>query len=245
MSAREAIFYHTWIIGNISYRENDNDPPKVPFLKLSYLLHYFHLFLNCDLISAGYGHIVPMTSWGRIFCIVYALFGIPLTCVFFKSVGTKINDRITKLISVMKKKFLRRESEHLKAAESALVAIFLDIFTLFLISLVASLRRKDWNYLESFYFCFITFSTIGLGDFLPFEDASVGASEYLLMAVGVILGFSMMSTMLCALGQAFEEATHLQKVDPLVTATQTDGRKTDLKTSTSQELVDIEQENEL
>ena len=184
-----------------------------------------------------------MTPWGRIFCIVYALFGIPLTGVVFKLVGTNINDIITKIISKVKKKLLRSKSQHLKAAESALVAIFLDIFALLLISLVAFFRRKEWTYLESFYFCFITFSTIGLGDFLPFEDTNVGATEYLLMAVGIILGFSMMSTMLCALSQALEEATPLPKVRPSVTTTDTHG-ETDLQNSNSVELLDIEKVND-
>ena len=199
--------------------------------------------LNCVSLSTGYGHIVPVTPWGRIFCIVYALFGIPLTGVVFKLVGTNINDIITKIISKVKKKLLRSKSQHLKAAESALVAIFLDIFALLLISLVAFFRRKEWTYLESFYFCFITFSTIGLGDFLPFEDTNVGATEYLLMAVGIILGFSMMSTMLCALSQALEEATPLPKVRPSVTTTDTHG-ETDLQNSNSVELLDIEKVND-
>lgn len=162
-----------------------------------------------------------------------------------KSVGTKINNIITKLISVVKKKLLRKKSQDLKSAESALVAIFLDILTLLLLSLVASLRRKEWTYLESFYFCFITFSTIGLGDFLPFEDENVGASEYLLMAVAFILGFSMMSTMLCSLGQSFEKATNRQKVKPLamVTTTETDS-KSDVKDNNSVVLVDTEEANE-
>lgn len=200
------------------------------------------------MLFAGYGHIVPMTAWGRIFCIVYALFGIPLTCVVFKLVGTNINNIITKIISAVKKKLLRSKSQHLKAAESALVAIFLDIFTLLIISLVAFLRRKDWTYLESFYFCFITFSTIGLGDFLPFEDTNVGATEYLLMAVAIIVGFSMMSTMLCALSQALEEATPLPKVKPLGTTTETHGEtngETDLQANHSVQLVDIEEVNDI
>ena len=213
-------------------------------------MYFVKVSLNFDFLSPGYGHIVPITAWGRIFCIVYALFGIPLTCVVFKSVGTKINDIITKFISVVNKKFLRRKTQHLKATETALVAIFLDTLALFLISLVASLRRKDWTYLESFYFCFITFSTIGLGDFLPFEDTKVGASEYLLMAVGIILGFSMMSTMLCALGQAFEEATHRRKANPLVSTsscpatTDTNG-KTDLQAIKGVQPVDIDEANEV
>ena len=157
----------------------------------------------------------------------------------FKLVGTNINDIITKIISAVKRKLPRNNSQHLKAAESALVAIFLNILALLLVSLVAFFRRKEWTYLESFYFCFITFSTIGLGDFLPFEDTNVGVTEYLLMAVGIILGFSMMSTMLCALGQALEEATPLPKVRPSGTTTHTHG-ETDLQANNNVELLDIE-----
>lgn len=175
---------------------------------------------------------------------MYALFGIPLTCVVFKVVGTNINESITKMIRAVKNKFLRQSN--CEATDSALVATFLAIFTLAVISFMADLRRKDWTYLESFYFCFITFSTIGLGDFLPFEDGRVEVSEYLMMAAGVILGFSMMSTMLCALGQAVEEGTRLKKVHLLVTTIENaDKGKENLKASTSQELVDIDKENEL
>ena len=175
---------------------------------------------------------------------MYALFGIPLTCVVFKVVGTNINESITKMIRAVKNKFLRQSN--CEATDSALVATFLAIFTLAVISFMADLRRKDWTYLESFYFCFITFSTIGLGDFLPFEDGRVEVSEYLMMAAGVILGFSMMSTMLCALGQAVEEGTRLKKVHLLVTTIENADRgKENLKASTSQELVDIDKENEL
>ena len=161
----------------------------------------------------------------------------------FKLVGTNINDIITRIISAVKNKFLRSTSQHLKAAESALVAIFLNIFTLLLISLVAFFRRREWTYLESFYFCFITFSTIGLGDFLPFEDTNVGVTEYLLMALAIILGFSMMSTMLCALSQALEEATPLPKVRPLGTTTDTHV-ETDLQANDNIELIDIEKVND-
>lgn len=35
----------------------------------------------------GYGHSTPKTMWGRLFTMVYALFGIPLGLVLFNSIG--------------------------------------------------------------------------------------------------------------------------------------------------------------
>lgn len=106
---------------------------------------------------------------------------------------------------------------------------------------MVDLRCKDWIYLESFYFCFIIFSIIGLGDFLFFEDGRVEVSEYLMMVVGVILGFFMMFIMFCVFGQVVEEGICLKKVYLFVIMIENvDRGKENLKVSISKELVDID-----
>ena len=78
---------------------------------------------------------------------------------------------------------------------------------------------------------------------MPFEDTNVGVAEYILMALAIIVGFSMMSTMLCALSQALEEATPLPKVGPLRATNDTRG-ETDLQADNNIELIDVEEVND-
>ena len=39
----------------------------------------------------GYGHSVPQTPLGKLLCIFYAIFGIPLWLVTFQGMGERIN----------------------------------------------------------------------------------------------------------------------------------------------------------
>ena len=56
-------------------------------------------FLYKNDFFAGYGNIVPKTVQGRLFCVLYALIGIPGTCFTRKSIGDKIMEVLTKLIT--------------------------------------------------------------------------------------------------------------------------------------------------
>jgi potassium channel subfamily K protein 9 len=46
---------------------------------------------DCALEIAGYGHSTPSTVGGEIFCMFYALAGIPLGLVMFQSIGERLN----------------------------------------------------------------------------------------------------------------------------------------------------------
>jgi len=53
------------------------------------------LFFTTTVITTiGYGHLVPVTLEGKLFCIVYALFGIPLTLITMADLGKFVSDGI-------------------------------------------------------------------------------------------------------------------------------------------------------
>lgn len=60
--------------------------------------------------------------------------------------------------------------------------------------------------LESFYFCFITFSTIGFGDFVAFDKTEANTvADYFIVFLGVVLGFAVTSTVLFSFSSVMED----------------------------------------
>lgn len=108
---------------------------------------------------------VPETTFGRIFCILYALFGIPLTALMLRSVGNRIREWIIAMIKKFDRKVYNRETENAEL-KSAVIAFGL-LWLIILLPAVGFSKVESWDYLGSMYYCFVTFSTIGFGDLVP------------------------------------------------------------------------------
>ena len=154
------------------------------------------------LVFQGYGNIVPKTVLGRLFCVVYALIGIPGTCLTLKAIGDKITELFTKLITLFEKRILKRPRSQNVELKVALTTIFLTvIFLLPLMALVVKVRHDEWSYIECFYFTFTTLSTIGFGDYLPQfkEDA-----DYILVVLAFV-GLAFVSSIFCSMNIVMEQ----------------------------------------
>ena len=96
-----------WLVRNVAgnvlamhceVTESQSNHEIFSYLKTTIILLGCFLFKN-DFFFAGYDNIVPITVQGRLFCVLYALIGIPGTCFTRKSIWDKITELFTKTIT--------------------------------------------------------------------------------------------------------------------------------------------------
>ena len=113
-------------------------------------------------VFAGYGHMSPATQGGQLFLIFYAIPGIPLMLVFLAYMGARISNLNQKLSDCMKCFKKPRLNSLLDTA--VLVVFGITVFILVPASLFH--HMEGWSYITSCYFCVVTLSTVGFGDYV-------------------------------------------------------------------------------
>uniref|UniRef100_A0A671DTM2 2P domain potassium channel Talk-1 n=1 Tax=Rhinolophus ferrumequinum TaxID=59479 RepID=A0A671DTM2_RHIFE len=119
-------------------------------------------FAGTVVTTIGYGNLAPSTQAGQVFCVFYALVGIPLNVVFLNHLGTGLRGHLTTL---ERWEDQARRSQLLQILG---LALFLTLGTLVILvfpPMVFS-HVEGWSFGEGFYFAFITLSTIGFGDYV-------------------------------------------------------------------------------
>lgn len=143
-----------------------------------------------------YGNIVPETFWGRLFCIAYALIGIPLTLTVIADLGRVF----ATVVSIIGKqlpalpKCCTRGLEANPAGQRSLYALGAVGFLFVYISAGAGMFKlweDDWTFYDGFYFCFITMTTIGFGDIVPKRPKYM-----LLCTLYILIGLALTSTII-------------------------------------------------
>uniref|UniRef100_A0A3Q4H081 Potassium two pore domain channel subfamily K member 16 n=1 Tax=Neolamprologus brichardi TaxID=32507 RepID=A0A3Q4H081_NEOBR len=102
-------------------------------------------FASTVITTIGYGNLSPSTVSGQIFCVFFALFGIPLNIVVLNRVGKYILAIVRNISDFFEKKSM---------------ALF------FIMPMIVFKQQEGWTYAEAIYYCFISLSTIGFGDFV-------------------------------------------------------------------------------
>jgi potassium channel subfamily K member 1 len=135
-------------------------------------------FAGSVLTTIGYGNVSPLTKLGKVFCIAYALVGIPTTLLLLYA----IIERLMAFTNCILSAFIDKSQHYLSTTQmlagshvqrSHLHAVFtilcalLVLVVFFIIPAAFYSDIEGWSYLNAFYYCFISLSTVGLGDYVP------------------------------------------------------------------------------
>ncbi|MEQ2245326.1 Potassium channel subfamily K member 2, partial [Ilyodon furcidens] len=117
-----------------------------------------------------FGNISPHTEGGRIFCILYALLGIPLFGFLLAGVGDQLGTIFGKGIAKVEKMIVKWNVSQTKIRViSTLLFILFGCLIFVALPAVIFKHIEGWSTLESIYFVVITLTTIGFGDFVAGE----------------------------------------------------------------------------
>ncbi|XP_026210679.1 potassium channel subfamily K member 16-like [Anabas testudineus] len=152
-------------------------------------------FAGTVVTTIGYGNLSPSTVSGQVFCVFYALCGIPLNLAFLKQLGKCLTIHLGRL-----EKGVVSAVPHKQTVEALAVSLFVitgSVLFLIIPPLLFSLV-EGWTFGEGFYFSFITLSTIGFGDYVVGSDPS---KEYIslyrsLAGVWIIFALAWLSLIL-------------------------------------------------
>lgn len=144
-------------------------------------------FVVTFLTTTGYGTTVPLSDEGRVFCVVYCLVGIPFTLLLLSGLTHALLPWVTHTPIQNLQVFWGLSRNHAALLHCSVLAFCTATLFFLLPAGALCLLENDWNYLESLYFCFISLSTTGLGDYLPGRTQSRAARQGLEFATSCYL----------------------------------------------------------
>ncbi|KAK0405183.1 hypothetical protein QR680_017844 [Steinernema hermaphroditum] len=126
--------------------------------------------------TVGYGHSTPATVWGKLFCMLFALAGIPLGLIMFQSIGERVNTLIAFCLRRLRRTLLTRGINLMPGGVTPthLLIVSLSIGTMVILTGTYVFHVEErWTLFEAYYYCVITLSTIGFGDYVPLQTDEV------------------------------------------------------------------------
>ncbi|XP_027886433.1 potassium channel subfamily K member 4 isoform X1 [Xiphophorus couchianus] len=127
-------------------------------------------FSGTIMTTIGYGNISPKSDGGKLFCICFALVGIPMFGILLAGVGDHLGTGLRNTVAKIEKLFLKwRISPTIVRVISAILSILLGCLLFLALPTLVFQEVENWSLLESAYFVVITLTTVGFGDYVAGE----------------------------------------------------------------------------
>ncbi|XP_037700473.1 potassium channel subfamily K member 17 [Choloepus didactylus] len=120
-------------------------------------------FSVSTITTIGYGNLSPRTVAARLFCIFFALVGIPLNLVVLNRLAHLMQRGVHRCACRLGGTWQDPAKAWWLAGSGALLS---GLLLFLLLPPLLFSHMEGWSYMESFYFAFITLSTVGFGDYV-------------------------------------------------------------------------------
>ncbi|KAG0418559.1 hypothetical protein HPB47_004748 [Ixodes persulcatus] len=125
-------------------------------------------FSSTIITTIGYGNITPLSTGGKIFCIVYGLIGIPLTLILLSAFVERLLIPVTCILQFLNSKLGHLyQAFNIRVLHLFIVGLLVVVLFFLVPAAIFSSLEPEWDYVDSLYYCFISLTTIGLGDYTP------------------------------------------------------------------------------
>lgn len=169
--------------------------------------NFFHVF------TLGYGHMTPETMLGQLLTVLYAIVGLPISMLALKTIGEVIVGLVQSSVLGIERRLFKTTRALNIRLKTFLLTCFLMVCFLLLGALI-QIMAEGWSFVEGIYTWFIILSTIGFGDYIPFQSLDQKSDQnqqrglwffIIAMAFITLAGLSVVSAVLTSLVQAVEE----------------------------------------
>ncbi|EDO42867.1 predicted protein [Nematostella vectensis] len=156
---------------------------------------------NLFMVS-GYGTITPKTDGGRLLCIFYALFGIPVAALLLQALGKSHHALVSATIKAVESKCTSGKEVVYQEEKCVLGTLISFIFMICIGAWIYT--NEEGTYLEGTYAWFITFTTIGYGDIVPGGHSKNPGYIWVRLIV-IMLGLTVTASVLTAISSCLEK----------------------------------------
>ncbi|XP_023440800.2 potassium channel subfamily K member 4 [Dasypus novemcinctus] len=159
-------------------------------------------FSGTIITTIGYGNAALRTDAGRLFCIFYALVGIPLFGILLAGVGDRLGSSLRRGIGHIEAIFLKwHVPPELVRVLSAVLFLLVGCLLFVLTPTFVFCYVEGWSKLEAIYFVVVTLTTVGFGDYVAGADPNHDSPAYQpLVWFWILLGLAYFASVLATIG---------------------------------------------